>query len=150
MYKKILVATDGSDTSKLALKEVIKLAKEHGSTLRIVYAIDVLNIYSEAEYLSYQDIQKSLQHEGEVILEAAKKILKPSGVSFSQHLIKTGTRNPRIAEAIISDADKWRADLIVVGSHGRRGFSRFLLGSVAESIVRASTKPVLLIRSKSK
>ena len=150
MYKKILVAVDGSDTSKLALKESIKLAKESGSTLRVVYVMDVFNIYPEAEYVSYKDMQKSLQHEGEMILDAAKKNLKSSGVSYGQHLIKTSTRNPRIAEAIAADADKWKADLIVVGTHGRSGFSHFLLGSVAESIVRLATKPVLLIRGKSK
>ena len=148
MFKKILVPVDSSETSKLALKESIKFAKEWGSSLRVVYVMDVFNIYSEAEYISYGDMQKSLQHEGEKVFEGAKKILKSSGVSFGQHLIKTSVRNPRIAEAISADADKWKADLIVVGTHGRRGFSRFLLGSVAESIVRVAAKPVLLIRGK--
>lgn len=146
MYKKILLAVDGSDTSKLALKESIKLAKQFEAKLRIVYVVDSFNIYSELEYVSYKDLLESMQQEGEAILEVAKKGLKSSGISFSQHLLKTTSKNSRVAEAIAADAQKWKADLIVVGTHGRRGFSRLLLGSVAESIVRVATKPVLLIR----
>ncbi|WP_353433013.1 universal stress protein [Polynucleobacter sp. MWH-UH23A] len=148
MYKKILVAVDGSDTSKLALKEAMNLAGDCGSILRIVYVVDIYNMYAEAEYMNYKEVQKSLEREGEMVLERAKRSLKQSGISFSQHLIKTSSRKPRVAETIVADADKWKADLIVVGTHGRRGFSRFLLGSVAESIARVATKPVLLIRGK--
>ena len=146
MYKKILVAVDNSDTGKLALKEAVKIAKEVGSKLRIVYVIDSFNVYPAAEYVSYEDLRGSMEQEGKLILDAAKASLKSSAISFSQHLLKTTTKKPRIAEAIAADAENWGADLIVVGTHGRRGFSHFLLGSVAESIIRAATKPVLLIR----
>ena len=150
MYKKILVAIDGSDTSKLALKESIKLAKEFDAKLRIVYVVDFFNVYPEVEYISVKDVQESMQQEGKTILEGTMRALKSSSIPFSQHLLKTTSKNPRIAEAIASDAQKWKADLIVVGTHGRRGFSHFFLGSVAESIVRVATKPVLLIRGGAK
>ena len=79
---------------------------------------------------------------------AAQKKMDSAGIQSETKLIKTTQTNQRISEVIAKEAQKWPADLIVVGTHGRRGFSHFLLGSVAESIVRVATKPVLLIRGK--
>ena len=146
MYKKILVAIDGSDTSQLALKESVKIAKESGSELRIVYVVDAFDVYPEVEFISVQEIQDSMREEGKVILESAKKYVEASGVHAETSLVETDSDHPRIAEAIVAQAKKWPAELIVVGTHGRRGFNHLLLGSVAESIVRVATKPVLLIR----
>ena len=146
MYKKILVAVDGSDTSQLALEESVKIAKECASELRIIYVVYAFDVYPEVEYISAQDVQDSMRKEGKKILSSAKKYVEASGIHAEGSTIETDSGHPRIAEAIAAEATKWAAELIVVGTHGRRGFNHLLMGSVAESIVRVATKPVLLIR----
>ena len=89
-----------------------------------------------------------MRKEGKEILMAAQKKMDSAGIQSETKLIKITQTSQRISDVIAKEAQKWPADLIVVGTHGRRGFSHFLLGSVAESIVRVATKPVLLIRGK--
>jgi nucleotide-binding universal stress UspA family protein len=69
-------------------------------------------------------------------------------VAFETHLITIETLKQSASEAIASDAETWGADLIVIGTHGRRGLRRLFLGSVAEGVARAAATPVLLIRGK--
>ena len=148
MFKKILVALDGSDTADLALKEAIILAKENGSIVRGIYAVDLHMTPDGSEYFTAKEIVDSMRKEGKEILMAAQKKMDSAGIQSETKLIKITQTSQRISDVIAKEAQKWPADLIVVGTHGRRGFSHFLLGSVAESIVRVATKPVLLIRGK--
>jgi nucleotide-binding universal stress UspA family protein len=71
-----------------------------------------------------------------------------AGLAAETELIVLETLKPRIAEAVADDAEAWPADLLVIGTHGRRGLSRLFVGSIAEGIVRVATMPVLLIRGE--
>ena len=148
MFKKILVALDGSSTANLALKEAITLAKEGGSKVRGVFVVDAYHVNSEVEFSTKQEVVDSMRSEAKIILAKTQKKLDSAGVRADTKLLETDSTNGRIAEVIAKEASSWSANLIIVGTHGRKGFSHFLLGSVAESIVRVATKPVLLIRGR--
>lgn len=147
MYQRIIVAVDGSPTSKRALREAVRLAKVSHSVLRIVHVVDVVNINVEtsADQSAYEE---SVRESGERTLKAAAAVAHKAGVHAETRLLEVQQMNDRIADEIAREATKWRADVIVVGTHGRRGLSRLLLGSVAETIIRIAPKPILLIRGK--
>jgi len=90
--------------------------------------------------------QKALQEAGEELLTTRATTARNAGVNVDTKLITVGMLGERIYEAIEEQSKQWPADLIVVGTEGRRGFQRLMIGSVAEGLVRISTKPVLLIR----
>jgi len=148
MFKRILVAIDGSDTADQALQEAIKLAREMRAQLRIVHAVDTVNVNLDTEFPEPLEFSNAMIKGGQEILREAEAEAKKSGVAIESHLIKIDTLGIRIPEAIATDADAWSADLIVICTHGRKGLSRLFLGSVAEGLVRVATKPVLLIRGK--
>jgi len=148
MFKRILVAVDGSHTAELALQEAIKLAKELQAKLRIVHAVDIVNINLGAEFPNPPEISDALIKSGQRILRKAEAVASEAGIAVETRLIEIDTLNHRIPEMIAADAEAWPADLIVICTHGRRGLSHLLLGSVAEGVVRVATKPVLLIRGK--
>lgn len=150
MFKRILIALDGSDTSNLALKHAISLAKEDGSIVKGIHVIDSYHVFPEVELISVEEVLESMRGEGEKVIADAKKKMDQAGISNELSILETRASGERIAEVLVREAKDWPADLIVVGTHGRRGFSHFLLGSVAESIVHIATKPVLLIRSDGK
>jgi nucleotide-binding universal stress UspA family protein len=152
MYKNILVAVDGSDTSNLALQEAIKLAKEQHAMLRLVHVVDESPAYMAIDDATAADpglietIRKALRTTGETLLSRCAAVVREAGIETDTTMKIVETLGPRIHDAIEEEAVRWPADLIVIGTHGRRGFRRLLLGSVAEGLVRVSTKPVLLIR----
>jgi nucleotide-binding universal stress UspA family protein len=148
MFKRILVAVDGSHTADQALQEAIKLAREMQAKLRIVHAVDTVNINLDTEFPDPAAMSDVAIEFGQKTLRNAEAVAKKSGIATETHLIEIDTLGHRIAEAIASDADAWSADLIVICTHGRKGFSRLFLGSVAEGVVRVANKPVLLIRGK--
>jgi nucleotide-binding universal stress UspA family protein len=154
MYERILVAIDGSATSDLALREAIELAKNQNAMLRLVHVVDVTPpAYMTAETASavaihfpLAEYQKALQEAGETLLTTRATTAREAGVNVDTKLITVGMLGERIYEAIEEQSKQWPANLIVVGTEGRRGFQRLIIGSVAEGLVRISTKPVLLIR----
>ncbi len=148
MYKRILVAVDGSHTSELALREAINLAKTVEGQLRIVHVVDEISFNWDAEYADPAEIWKAMAETGRDILNRAAATVAEAGLKADTKLIEIDTLGRRIPEVIVEEAAAWPADLIVVGTHGRRGLSHVFLGSVAEGIVRVATKPVLLIRGK--
>jgi nucleotide-binding universal stress UspA family protein len=83
---------------------------------------------------------------GQDILDKAGAVAREAGVSAETALIKIDTLGQRIPQMIAADAEAWPADLIVIGTHGRRGLSHLFLGSVAEGVARVASKPVLLFR----
>jgi len=147
MYKSILVAIDGSPTSELALNEAIQLAKVTGGRLRIVNAVDEVN-FNWMEYPNLTEIWDALVAGGRALLAKAASTAAEAGIKADTRLIEMDRVGDRIPEALAREADDWPADLIVVGTHGRRGLSHMFLGSVAEGIVRVASQPVLLIRGK--
>jgi len=92
------------------------------------------------------DYQKVLREAGEKLLATRAATASEAGVDSDTKLIMVGMLGERIYDAIERQSKQWPADLIVVGTHGWRGFQRLMLGSVAEGVVRIATKPVLLIR----
>lgn len=148
MFKRILVAVDGSATANQALQEAIKLAKEMQAQLRIVHVIDTVNINLDTEFPYPGEFSDAIVRSGEEVLRKAEVAASGAGMTVESHLIKIDTLGQRIPERIADDAETWSADLIVICTHGRRGLNRLFLGSVAEGVVRVATKPVLLIRGK--
>jgi nucleotide-binding universal stress UspA family protein len=149
MYKRILVAVDGSATGERALAEAIRLAAEANGQLRIVHAVELVNVNWDVEMPEPTEIWEWMTQSGREILRRAEAVARAASVNVDTRLIEITTLGQRIPEAIAAEADTWPADLIVIGTHGRRGLSRLLLGSVAEGVVRVAKKPVLLIRGES-
>lgn len=147
MYKHILVAVDGSETSNLALKEAVKLAKEQQAALRLIHVVDQTPAYMmvEAPY-PIREYQEALRQVGEKELVGCAAKVNDTAVTFDTKLAVCETLTQRICDLINEEAKQWPADLIVIGTHGRRGFNHLLLGSVAEGVIRLATKPVLIIR----
>jgi nucleotide-binding universal stress UspA family protein len=158
MYKYILVAIDGSVTSDLALREAIGLAKDQNAMLRLVHVVDVTPpVYTTIEpasavalHFPLAEYQQALQEAGEKLLTTRATTARDAGVNVDTKLITVGMLGERIYEAIDEQSKQWPADLIVIGTEGWRGFQRLMIGSVAEGLVRISTKPVLLIRGTSR
>ncbi len=148
MFKRIMVAVDGSRTADQALQEAITLATELQAQLRIVHAVDIVNINLGAEFPNSSEISDAMTKNGREILRKAEAVARAAGISVETRLIEIDTMGHRIPEMIAADAEAWPADLIVICTHGRRGLSHLILGSVAEGVVRVATKPVLLIRGK--
>lgn len=150
MFKHILVAVDGSDTSNLALQEAIKLAKEQQATLRLIHVVDETPVYMTMVTMdapfSAADYQKAMREAGQKVLAISAATAREAGIEVDTKFAILEVAAQRIGDAIIEEAKRWPADLIVIGTHGRHGFSHLLLGSVTEGVIRLATKPVLVIR----
>jgi nucleotide-binding universal stress UspA family protein len=147
MYERILVPVDGSATSKRGLDEAIAIAVKLGSRLRLVHVIDESSLAMSAGAFAGNvgDLFTALREAGEDILAQAKQSAEASGVSADTVL--HDNFSGRICDEVVKEATAWGADLIVIGTHGRRGAGRVLLGSDAEQIVRLAPVPVLLVRA---
>lgn len=145
MYKRIMVAVDGSNVGNLALKEAIMLAKDQKAKLHIVHVIDELIFNLSARQPHVEKLQQFVFEEANEILNKAKEDARKMGVKAEIILLKTPKN---ISDKLVQEAKKSSVDLIVLGTHGRRGINRFFLGSVAEKLIRIATVPVLLVRGK--
>ncbi|NWG87178.1 MAG: universal stress protein [Hydrogenophilaceae bacterium] len=148
MYTRILVAIDGSPHSERALAHAIGLAKGLSAAMRIVHVIDTAWIGVGME-LAIDFVQLSQVHHeaGEKLLAGARASAQAAGLEAETRLVETALPTDHIAAVIAKETSNWPADLVVLGTHGRRGVERMLLGSVAEGVARLSTVPVLLIPS---
>jgi nucleotide-binding universal stress UspA family protein len=149
MYKHILVAIDDSQTSKKALEEAIALAKLHGAELEIAHAVDesLLQTFSNhgVALADAKKMQHALLDSGESTLDEAVRAAEEAGVTPKRRFM--ASEDLHAADQIAKAVTDSGADLLVVGSHGRRGFQRLLLGSVAENLVRKVSVSVLIVRS---
>ncbi|QIL80839.1 universal stress protein [Diaphorobacter sp. HDW4A] len=147
MYQRILVPIDGSDTAKLGLEESVRLAKSTGGRLRLIHVVDDLSLALAMDAYSGHagDWLNELRMDGARILQEAADVALKAGVMVDTKLKEEF--KGAVYEIVLAEAQGWRADLIVLGTHGRRGFGRVVLGSSAESILRHSPIPVLLVRS---
>lgn len=148
MYSKILVAVDDSETSRHALKQAIELARALSASLRMVHVVDMswLPIGPEVA-IDTAALSAARRGVGEKAIAAARDIAREAGFEAEDALIETETPIQHVAEVIAKEASRWGADLLVLGTHGRRGFQHLMLGSVAEKMARLSTKTLLLIPS---
>jgi nucleotide-binding universal stress UspA family protein len=147
VYKKILVGVDGSNTSTLALQEAIKVAKEQAGRLRLVHVIDMFPFATaDTGVIGDAQLEEVLFKAGQTIIDGARDEAHKAGLQVETALPQNLTQP--IGMVIEEEAKQWGADLIVVGTHGRRGIQHFVLGSVAERVARAATRPVLLVPSR--
>jgi len=146
-YKRIAVPVDGSEASNLGLREALRLARGQHAKLQLVHVIDQHYALMTAPEASVQivEVMRALKQGGRRILRNAEALVKRHRCSCSCVLLETMT-GPA-ADPIVRQAKKWRADLIVIGTHGRRGVRRLVMGSDAEQIVRTSPCPVMLVRA---
>lgn len=149
MYKRILVAIDGSDTSGDALHEAIKIAEETNAKLFVLHVADESFIYHGGPGFDCGSVIVLIKDEAQKVVNHAKKVLaEHPSVQYETQLFEFRSIKGRVAEAIIEQSDALTADLIIMGTHGRRGFSRLFVGSVAENVIRLATTPVLLVKSR--
>ncbi|HMN46361.1 MAG TPA: universal stress protein [Povalibacter sp.] len=148
MYQKILVPVDGSAPSLRGLHEAARLAKGCGASLKLVHVVNEFifdPVYVPAT--AYEPVLESMRINGQRILATAAAIAREDGAQPETQLIET--IGGSVARLILEAALQWRADLIVMGTHGRRGVSRAVLGSDAETVLRKATVPVLFVRDHS-
>ncbi|HQU63527.1 MAG: universal stress protein [Nitrosomonas sp.] len=146
MYQRILVPIDGSSNSERALQEAIKFAQFHHAHLMLVHVLEDIQYAEMENYINYAEILKSFKDSARKMLEKASQLVRQADVEVSEKLLVASGR--RVAHVLVEEASQWPADLIIIGTHGRSGFNRLLLGSIAESVLRLSPVPVLLIRSE--
>ena len=147
MYKRILVATDGSTLSKKAVSSAIDLAALSGAEL---VAVKITPRYPQSYFegslpLSQTEvakIEKTWSDNAQKLLDTVVKSAKAKGVSAKGVVVKSDI----VSDALIAASKKYKADLIVMASHGRRGIKRLLLGSETQQVLTHSSIPVLVLR----
>jgi nucleotide-binding universal stress UspA family protein len=148
MYQRILVPVDGSPISERGLDEAIGLARLTGGRLRLMHVVDELSVAmgATAGFASVgADTFRLLRDGGEQILANAKARVEAARLPVDTVL--DDTLGGRICDLVVAQARQWPAELIVIGTHGRRGVGRLLLGSDAEQVLRLAPVPVLLVRA---
>ncbi|TAM08050.1 MAG: universal stress protein [Paraburkholderia sp.] len=146
MYQKILVAVDGSDTSKHALAEALRVARLTGGSIRVSIVIDVVAPFGFGMTYVPAELISGFREDALKRLEAARSQVEAAGVPCDTELLELHELADDIAGCLVRDAERYGADLAVLGTHGRRGVRRAVVGSVAESFVRQASCPVLLVR----
>lgn len=143
-FHKILLPVDGSTTSNRALDMAIQLASGGTVQLHLLHAVDELAYMSGYEYAA--DLFAMARDYGQKILDEAAQKARSAGVNVDIKLIDLPAQ--RLGETVATEAREWGADLIVVGTHGRKGIGRVFLGSGAEQIIRLAPVPTLVVRGE--
>ena len=141
-FQRILVPTDGSDYTKAAVDKAVELAKIIGGSITALYVIDKSAFSNLPADAAISNVSNSLEREGESAVSYVKLKCGEMGVSMD---IKFREGSP-VNEILAESAEGY--DLVVMGTLGRTGMSKLLMGSVAERVVRASTCPIMVVRSK--
>ncbi|MEO6747442.1 MAG: universal stress protein [Caldimonas sp.] len=147
MYQRIFVPIDGSAPANAGLEEAIRLARVSGGTLRVAYVLDELDFTTGFETPStyFTDVVPMLRRAAGDLLSTGREKAAAAGVAVDTCLIECFGSG--VAARIVEAAAAWHADLLVIGTHGRRGVERFALGSDAEAILRKSHVPVLTVKA---
>ena len=146
MFERILVPVDGSPTSTAGVDQAIAMARLTGGRVKLlhVFELPMLGIGSEAALMRGEDIYNVARDAGLAVLAEAVARVNSASIPVEQQLFYSDGR--RLCDLVCEAAQAWSASLIVLGSHGRRGLKRVLLGSDAEQILRTASVPVLLVR----
>jgi nucleotide-binding universal stress UspA family protein len=148
-FKRILVPVDGSAASAKGLALAIRMAKENRGRLLLLHVVEEYPILAAPEAGAAIDrLLDGMVLAGKRTLRSIAHRVEGAGVRAQTQLVEQFTG--RVADAVAREAKRWQADLIVMGTHGRRGIKRALLGSDAETVVRYSTVPVLLVPAAGK
>jgi nucleotide-binding universal stress UspA family protein len=144
MFKKILIPIDHSPFSERALEEGLALAKALKAKAVVLHVLETpVLLYGAGDAVAYQtELYDDLRKEANALLAKVRKIAGQAGVEVQTLLCES----PRPADTIADMQDNY--DLIVMGTHGRKGVARWLIGSVAEGVLRRASKPCLVIHAK--
>jgi nucleotide-binding universal stress UspA family protein len=146
VYSRMLVPIDGSEPAKLALEEAIKLAHALSASMRLLHVADLRSIMtSEFASAASETSFEELRRDGERLLRNAAANVSRADIKVDTVLVDAP--DLPVGDYIVRNAREYAADLIICGTHGRRGMRRLLLGSDAEYVVRHAPVPVLLIRN---
>jgi nucleotide-binding universal stress UspA family protein len=147
MYQRILVPIDGSSTSARGLEEAIALARLTHASLRLIHVVDELPFALSTDAMAAWsgDMFTFLREAGEGILKEGKDKVEHAGIPVDT--VMNDSFQGRVCDLVVDEANRWKADLIVIGTHGRRGPGRLVMGSDAEQILRLAPVPVLLVRA---
>ncbi|WP_027211294.1 universal stress protein [Burkholderia sp. WSM2232] len=146
MYSNIVVALDGSDAAKRALAEAIQLAKLSRGKVTAVYVVDQSAAFTYAGACDPHLLTDAARQVGVTLLHGALEQMRELNLAGETEIVQTQGISDDIATALLRCVERRGADLVVMGTHGRRGLRRMVIGSVAERVVRFATCPVLLIR----
>jgi len=138
MYEQILLPTDGSEGTRGAVEHAINLATTYDATLHTIYVVDT-NVGIDASVPGTLD---TLEEAGENAIDDVIQQAEAAGVKTTEGVVAQGTPH----QAILDYIDEHDIDLVVMGTHGRTGLDRYLLGSITEKVVRLSDAPVLTVR----
>jgi len=142
LYDRIVVPTDGSKSSQPAIEHAVELAAVHGATIHAVYVINLASFSGVPTEGTWEGVSTALEQEGEAALDAVVEAGKERGVPVERVRLEG-----RPSQRIVEYASENDGDIIVMGTHGRGGLDRLLLGSVAERVVRAASVPVMTVQS---
>lgn len=140
LYQRVLVPTDGSPETRSVLEHAAALAVVHGATLHGLYVLNTASYASVSMDASWEGVSDMLRQEGESALETVR------AVAGERVPVETALRSGSPSREIVRYAEAEDCDLIVMGTHGRGGIDRLLLGSVAERVVRSASVPVMTVR----
>jgi len=147
MFKRILVPLDGSAPSRAGLEQALALAKSEGGRVRFIHVVDENALMQGMEpAFNVGELLDAMAAEGRKLLAEASAAARRRGVKADTVLHEQHVG--RVAERVIREAKKWPADVIVMGTHGRRGIGRLVMGSDAESVLRESPVPLLLVKDR--
>ena len=141
MYDRILVPTDGSDAMGTVIDHAVELAAVHDAAVHALYVANTASLGDLSADAGWENVTEALRREGEQAIAVVRDRAHERDVS-AERAIREGSP----AAEITGYADKNGCDIVVMGTHGRSGVSRLLLGSVAERVVRSAETPVLTIR----
>ena len=142
MYDKILVPVDGSGPSAAGLREAIQIAKLSKGTIRLVHVVNEIQAVVAGYYSG--ELRDSLLAQANNLVNDAKDDARRQGLTAEAVVIDA--LGGATGELLVEHANEWGAQLIVLGTHGRRGLARVVLGSDAEHVVRTANVPVVLVR----
>jgi nucleotide-binding universal stress UspA family protein len=146
MYRRILVPVDGSATSKVGLRHALGLAKDQRARVRVLNVLDEMALVPmmEGYPADMTMLIDSMKASGQKAVDEAIALARKAGITPDGAMVEA--RGRAVSDVILEDARRSKADLIVMGTHGRRGFNRLVLGSDAERVLREAGVPVLLVR----
>ena len=145
-YKHILIGTDGGDLMAPVYDSAAYFARLTDATVHVAYVLDIAGFTAYPIDSSWENMYDVLLDEGKNIVANAKRDLISRGVKEDR--IVTTVLDGHPAEELDTYAGTNDIDLIVIGSHGRKGLDRLLIGSVADKVVRGAKVPVLIVRSR--
>lgn len=145
MYKRILVPLDGSATAERGLREAMSLAEGQQTRLLLLHVVDDYPLLIETSSMTgYDEMMRTLRQYGLEVLAKARKACEEASI-HCETLLREVT-GERVSDIILAQAAQHECDLIIMGTHGRRGLQRFTMGSQAEAVARESPVAVMLVR----